>query len=93
MIVRRLLTSFQKLRLQQLLLSRHQEPVKALKPRQTHPLQDVDAVLQPGVLLSKLLQTCRRVQVLWVLQTLDLGRESLDLPLLTNGEQNEEVSV
>lgn len=54
------------------------------------PLQDVQAILQLVVFLPQLLHTCRCVQVLWVFQTLDLSRETLDLPLLekNNVQQN-----
>lgn len=63
---------------------------KAVSRMLSDPLQDVQAILQLVVFLPQLLQTCRCVQVLWVLQTLDLSRESLDLPLLEkqNVKQN-----
>lgn len=65
----------------------YKKPVSRLL---SDPLQDVQAILQLVVFLPQLLQTCRCVQVLWVLQTLDLSRESLDLPLLEkqNVKQN-----
>lgn len=48
---------------------------------ETHPGQNVEAILQPGTLLHHFLQALRS-RVLGVLQVLDLCRSSLDLKLL-----------
>lgn len=48
----------------------------------THPVQDVEAILQFGIFLHQLFQTRRQTGALRVLQAIDLSRESLDLELL-----------
>lgn len=54
-----------------------------------HPLQDVDAVLQPGVFLLQLLKACRWVQALLVFEALNLCIQFLDLLRLT--EKNKQT--
>lgn len=48
----------------------------------THPVQNVEAILQLGVFLHQLFQTRRQTGVLRVLQAIDVSGESLDLELL-----------
>lgn len=47
-----------------------------------HPFEDVEAILQPAVLLPQLIQTTRRTRLLRVLQAFQLCGETLDLGLL-----------
>lgn len=49
----------------------------------THPGQNVEAILQPGTFLHRLLQTSR-IRILGGFQGLDLCRNSLDPKLLKN---------
>lgn len=48
----------------------------------THPVQNVEAILQFGIFLHQLFQTHRRTRVLGVFQALNLSSQSLDLKLL-----------